>query len=380
MRRLAILHFNPLELYPPVMNLLRFLAQQPEPAWEIRVYSTQTEEKVPDFETPGPAIRIIRKGKLKAARSSPGRYGHYAYYYMSVSWDLLRWRPDTVLSIETLSFFPAYCYKQFISRRSGLMIHYHEYTSIPDYQHGMVLNKWFHRLERKLYPRTSWVSHTNEERMRRFLEDNADRKVPHPYIVPNYPPRSWIRTGAGPIHRPVRIVYVGSLGMESMYLKEFAQWVIARQGKVIWDVYALHLSGDVKEYLLRVHPEWIRFKGACYYYDLPSLLSGYDVGVVLYKGIMPNHIYAVSNKVFEYTACGLDTWYAREMVGTHPYDTPANVFPRIVPVDFSETGRLDLEEMLDRNDREFRPSSYFCEEALLPLVEKIRGTNRQHAD
>jgi hypothetical protein len=379
MRRLAILHFNPLEYYPPVMNLLHFLARQPDPEMEIRVYSTRTEEKLPDFEAPGPAVRIFRKGTLKATQHPPGRYGHYAHYYTSVSWDLLRWKPDIVLTFETLSFFPAYFFKRFVSRRSGLMIHYHEYMSPQDYEQGMKLNKWFHRLERKLYPQTIWVSHTNEERMKRFLADNAESadnaaaKIPHPFILPNYPPRSWIRSEAGPVHQPVRIVYVGSLGMESMYLKEFAEWVIAQQGKVIWDIYALHVSDDIKEYLLRVHPERIRFKGACYYYDLPSLLPGYDVGVVLYKGIMPNHIHAVSNKVFEYIACGLDVWYAREMTGTHPYDTPAGVFPRIVPVDFSAPDRLDLEKMLDRTGREFRPSSYFCEEALIPLGEKIRA-------
>ena len=196
--------------------------------------------------------------------------------------------------------------------------------------------------------------------------------MPHPYILPNYPPRSWIRTETREIRRPVRIVYVGSLGMESMYLREFAEWVIGQQGKVIWDIYALHLSADIKDYLLGVYPALIRFKGACYYYDLPSLLPEYDIGVVLYKGIMPNHIYAVSNKVFEYAACGLDTWYAQEMVGTHPYDTPPDIYPRILRVDFSASGGPDLESVLDRTGLEFRPSSYFCEEALVPLMEKIR--------
>jgi hypothetical protein len=375
MRRLAILHFNPLELYPPVMNLLRFLARESCPELEIRVYTLRTEEDVPDFDAPGPAVLIIRKGMLKAVQNSFGRYGLYAHYYTSVTWDLFRWKPDAVMTYETLSFFPAYLYKRFFRRRSALMIHYHEYMSLHDYESGMFLNRWFHRLEKSLYPQTSWVSHTNEERMRRFLADNGDRQVPHPFILPNYPPCDWIRTEPGKIHRPVRIVYVGSLGMESMYLKEFAEWVIGQQGRVIWDIYALHVAADIEAYLLAVHPEWIRFKGACYYYDLPSLLPDYDIGVVLYRGIIPNHIYAVSNKVFEYTACGLDVWYAREMVGTHRYDTPPNVFPRIAAVDFSAPGGPDLEKMLDRTGLEFRSSSYFCEEALVPLIEKMRELN-----
>jgi hypothetical protein len=371
MRKLAILHFNPLELYPPVMNLLRCLAAEPDQDLSVRVYSTRSDEEISALKIESASMRIIRKGTMRTARGTSGRLGLYVRYYAAVSWDLFRWRPDTVLVFETLSFLPAYLYAGWPARRPRLMIHYHEYMSPEDYAQGMKLNKWFHRLECRSYPGTTWVSHTNADRMSRFLHDHAGLQIPHTYIVPNYTPSDWVLDKPRPIHDPLRIVYIGSLGMDSMYVREFAGWVLAQRGRVTWDIYALHVSDEVRSYLASLDTGLIRFKGSCSYYDLPAILADYDVGVVLYKGIVPNHVYAVSNKVLEYTACGLDVWYAREMLGTEPYITPDDVFPRIIPVDFTAMERFDAARELDRTNRHYRRSPYLCEEALAPMIKKI---------
>jgi hypothetical protein len=254
----------------------------------------------------------------------------------------------------------------------ALMIHYHEYIALPEYRDGMKLQRWIHGLECRLYPRTAWVSHTNEERMRRFLQDHAPIRVPHTAIVPNYPPKSWTRREPKGARRPLRVVYVGSIDLNTMYVQAFAEWVTGRKGEVVWDIYALHVPDATREYLETVQPECIRFRGSCYYYDLPDLLEGYDIGVVLYKGVMPNHIYAVSNKVLEYAVCGLDVWYAREMVGTYSYDTPATVYPKIIALDFTKMDTFDVDAALDRSGKEFNPAPYNCEEALQPLITAIR--------
>lgn len=375
MRKLVILHFNPLELYPPVMNLIRYLAQTLGADTGITVYTRHTEEDLPEFRVEGTAsVRIIRRGIQRAGQSTAKRLLGYSRYHAKASLDLLFRRPDTVLVIETLSFLPAYVYKRWGGRRSALLIHYHEYISVSEYQAGMKLQRLMHDLECRLYPVTAWVSHTNEERMRRFLGDIAPIRIPHTAILPNYPPQSWIVREPRPHDRPLRVIYVGSVDLDTMYVGEFARWVISRNGEVTWDIYALHVPGATREYLETVNPEWVRFRGACYYYDLPKLFSNYDVGVVLYKGVMPNHIYAVSNKVLEYAACGLDVWYAREMVGTYPYDTPHTVYPKILPLDLSNMDTFDLDAALDRSGKHFSPAPYNSEEALQPLAAAICRT------
>lgn len=52
------------------------------------------------------------------------------------------------------------------------------------------------------------------------------------------------------------------------------------------------------------------------YYELPKELIKYDIGLVLYKGHIPNYIYNVPNKVYEYLACGLQVWYSKDLLTT----------------------------------------------------------------
>ena len=45
MRKLAIIHFNPIELYPPVMNWLDFLARKEGEDMQVRVYTMHAPGK-----------------------------------------------------------------------------------------------------------------------------------------------------------------------------------------------------------------------------------------------------------------------------------------------------------------------------------------------
>ena len=59
----------------------------------------------------------------------------------------------------------------------------------------------------------------------------------------------------------------------------------------------------------------INFRGAISQSDFPLIISQYQIGLVLYKGHIPNYIYNAPNKLFEYLACGLDVWYPICMKG-----------------------------------------------------------------
>lgn len=369
MVKLAIVHFNPIELYPPVMNWLNYIAAQSHGELEVRVYTTHALNMTHAFEAPSGFIKIIRTGGIPQA-SSFRRYGTYVRFYAGTSLRLMAWKPDTVLYYETISSFPALLYKRVIRPRSRLFIHYHEYTPPEEYRGGMILNRWFHRLEQKTYSRTAWLSHTNEERLYNFEKDQPGISLPNKQVMPNYPPAAWTISLPKTRQNPLRIVYAGSLSLEAMYAREFAEWVLAQNGKVIWDIYAVNISGDTKEYLDGLNKDLVRFKGSCDYFELPALLSQYDVGVVLYKGIIPNHIIAVSNKVFEYLSRGLDVWYSREMTGTYAYDT-SGVYPKVLAIDGKAMGNFNLDVALDRTGLRFQPCIYHCEAIFEPLFETI---------
>ncbi len=380
MRKLAIIHFNPIESYPPVMNWLNYLAGHSKGQIGVRVITMDVPEGHARFDPPAGDIKIIRAGRSKK-QNSLSRYWNYLVFYTRATGQLIGWRPDTVLYYETLSALPAVLYKRWINRGSRLLIHYHEYTSPKEYREGMVLSRWGHRLEKKVYPSAAWLSHTNEDRMGFFMEDHKSIPIANPHILPNYPPQSWQtagrKRGAGfpalPA-APTRFVYVGALSLDTIYTREFADWVLRQQGKVTWDIYSGNMTGEARDLLFSLRSPWIRFHGSIDYFALPDTLRQYDIGVILYKGHIPNYIYNSPNKLFEYWACGLDTWFPEGMKGGIPFITTHN-YPKILPVNFDRLDELDLSLLTDRGGLSERPCPYNCEEVLAPLFEEILPTH-----
>jgi hypothetical protein len=336
---------------------------------EVRVYTTRANSLDHVFEAPAPNIKIIRIGGIPQ-RSLPKRLAVYFQFYLGVLLRMISWRPDTVLYYESISSWPGLVYKKWVNRGCSLFIHYHEYCSTEEYNSGMIFVRWFHRSEKKIYPRTAWLSHTNQDRMDAFCADNEGIAIPHKRILPNYPSAKWAIAAPRLVNSPLKIIYIGALSMEAMYVREFSEWVLSKGGQVLWDIYSVNISPEVKEYLSNLDKNIIGYRGICNYYELPKILPQYDVGVVLYKGIIRNHIIAVSNKVFEYLSNGLDVWYSREMTGTDPYITKG-VFPKVIPMNCQSMSDFDLASALDRTGLEYRRSPYCYEDIYLSLLEEM---------
>lgn len=118
-------------------------------------------------------------------------------------------RPEKILWYEPLSSFLAIIYNRFCRKKPKLYVHYHENMSPEEIKNGMILIRWFHYLEKQIYPHVEWLSHTNEFRMKLFLEDHQTVKQGKTRIMPNYPPRYWYDFA---IHKerasyPVKLVY-----------------------------------------------------------------------------------------------------------------------------------------------------------------------------
>ncbi len=373
-QKTALLHFLPLELYPPVMNLINgWAAQHPAADQPLRVYSTPCAIKELDvYQAPRPSVEIKRFGSANT-RGLVSRLRHYLSYYIKTVVQLIGHRPDTVLYYDTISSFPAWCYKTFFNRSCRVFIHYHEYMSKEEYAGGMRLLRWFHALEMRLYRAAEWVSHTNKERMHFFLADMPSVQIKKKYILPNYPPQSWAIEKKQPICFPVRFIQVGSLGMNSMYTREFAEWIIRQDGQATWDIYALTIESEVMDYLAGLQSPYIRFKGQVNYHELPVILQQYDIGVILYKGHIPNYIYNAPNKLFEYHVSALDAWFPQQMVTASQYAT-AGSFPRMVPVAFEDLSLYVLKDLVNRDALHYRHDSYTAEQALVEILNKLDNT------
>jgi len=371
MRKLAIIHFNPIELYPPVMNWLNFIGSQPDQQMEVRVFTMRMDPAKPLFRPNNPSIKIRRSGQF-TSRATAQKYSSYMAFYVNTILGLVTWGPESVLYYETLSSLPAWVYKKIISRRFGLFIHYHEYNSPAEYEQGGKLTRRLHRMEKKLYPIAAWISQTNEDRMHFFLDDHKMIPGTNQFILPNCPPHSWWTTRKRNVKdAPLKIIYIGALSLDTMYVKEFVSWVLDQQAKVIFDIYSSNITADAKIYLQSTNKKLVNYYEGVDYFSLPSILSAYDVGVILYKGHIPNYVYNVPNKLFEYMACGLDIWFPVGMKSALSLVT-TNTFPQVKALDFSTLDQVTLSSIIDRNGLEYKRSEYNCENAFKSLFARIK--------
>lgn len=367
-----IVHFSPLEAYPPVMNAIRFLEKKKGPV-RIKVFTTASLSKDFRFTGKNKSVSIIRLGKSGPAASLWNRLYSYVVFNLVTFFQLLINRPAGVLYYETISAFAPLVYKKWFNRSVKIYIHYHEYTSPAEYENGMWQVKQYHKLEKKMYPLVNWISHTNENRMELFESDNKAISLPGKQIMPNYPPPEWKEVAGKNMivaGSAVRAVYVGSMSISTMYLKEFARWVNELKGKILWDIYSYNAGEEVINFIGQLNCPFIRLLAPVDYYELPAILRRYDVGIILYKGYAPNWIYNIPNKLFEYHVCGLDVWYPADMISPDRY-IKHDEYPQIIKLDFDKLLDYDPNELVSRTNKNYRLHEFNAENVLEKLYQQL---------
>jgi hypothetical protein len=237
----------------------------------------------------------------------------------------------------------------------------------------MIINRWGYGLEKGIYNQCEWISHTNSDRLQKFVKDNSAIKLRNTFELPNYPPSSWIKKEQkDTLQIPVKMVYVGALSLNTMYIQELCEWVKRQEGRVVLDFYSSNYASGLTEYLDALDKSMIRFYGGVNYFSLPEVLSAYDIGVIIYKGHIENYIYNAPNKLFEYLACGLDVWFPDLMKSSWHYVTK-EVYPKVIPVNFNSLDQIDVSSIINRSGLKFHASSYRCEDVLQKLWDKIEN-------
>jgi hypothetical protein len=308
---IALLHFQPLEQYPPVMNCICDLDKEKVTA--LKIFSTHSKNNW--FSSSYP---IYRLGNYTTSRWS--RYWTYLYFNFACFFFLCVYRPNKVLYYETYSSWPVYFYKKLFPS-VNVFIHFHEYISERERKESSAYYKYLHKKETVLLKKAIWISHTNEDRMRLFQQDFPFVRKDQCHILPNYPPADW--QNLAQINKTnrtqatyQRIVYIGALGIKSTYIEAFAKWVHQQNGAYYFDIFSDNMEKEVMQIIAALESPFISIKQPINYFDLPLILSKYDIGVVLYTGHLPNYVYNVPNKVFEYLVCGLDVWYSKDLIST----------------------------------------------------------------
>lgn len=361
---MVIIHFLPLENYPPIINLLNTIDNL-ESGEDITVITTNNSVGLKPIYCKN--IKIKRIGQIYPQPYL--RILHYLKFYIFGLITLLVRRPRKILWYETLSSLPAIIYYYLTWEKPKLFVHYHEYMSPEEIREGMVLVHWLHKVENKVYPNISWLSHTNELRLELFLNEHKMVKRDISKVLPNFPPQVWNKENPSKeFSQPIKLVYVGSFAsFETIYIKEFVRWLEHNQPHFTLDIYSFEIPDEIKVYCSIPN---LFFKGKLQYDQLPSILPQYDIGLILYKGHIKNYLLNAPNKLFEYLACGLDVWFPKKMIGTHPY-TIEQSYPKVIPVDFDSLDHFNWKEAVNHDKLRYAPVQFYAEKALSPLITML---------
>lgn len=393
--KLAILHYLPLEYYPPITNLIDYIAKELNLNFGlVKVFSTHNvkgriEYRVSSIKKENNYLKINHKLQItnyklptihrssfpKENDSIPIRLLKYIQYNLFTLIGLVIFRPNNLLYYESYSVWPAYIYTRYFNKKCRIFIHNHEYADKEWYATTMHLVRYYHILEKKwLYPQAIWNSQTNDDRLRLFHNDHPTIKPETLKVMPNYPPRSWQSKTINPKTKYpniLKLIYVGSLSISNTYIKEICQWIISKNGKLQFDIYAYNLHSDTIEYLKSLNSNHIRFfHQGIEYNEIPKILSQYDVGIILYKAYSENVINCVSNKFYEYQAASLDVWFSNIMKSTFQHVT-INTYPKVIPIDFENLNSFDIEKAIDKSNCRYKPNTYWCENAIQPLIKEM---------
>lgn len=276
------------------------------------------------------------------------RYWCYIQFNSTTFLSLIFEQPKIIIAYETYSVVPVYFYKKLFPI-TKVHLHYHEYTSPDEINNGSLYFKFLHFIEKKLFSKRPSVSQTNDDRMNLFLKEYPNIAVAKTMIIPNLPPNSWRKFAL--LHNKhqedevIKLVHVGAIGLDTMYVKEMVAWVIAQNGKYTLDFYTSNISSEAKVVFDSMQNNYIRLLGPINYFALPQVLIQYHVGITLYNGHIPNYIYNVPNKVYEYLACGLEVWYSKDLVSTDKLNKDSNRKNPILPEFLKQlNGNLEIYE------------------------------------
>jgi len=361
-----IFHFRPLEYYPPIQNLLACINQSEKMGM---VYCYSTRGKLDEIH-PGKKVRIYRWGKVGGSKLS--LWVTYLIYNLSSIAFLFMKRPTKVMYVESLSAFPVYFYKRFINPKSEVYIHYHEYTTVKEYQKVSPVEQFFHAKEKLLYPKAVWISHTNQVRLSKFLADenlNFDSEIHR--TMPNYPAQKWARANQKwKQGETLKMIFVGySASKVGSYLKELIGYLIHTDISIELSLYCLQRNEFLNNLQGKHGNLNVVIKEAIPYAGLPQVLSQQHIGLILYKAKSPNYIYNAPNKLFEYLSCGLDVWYPNEMQGIYEYDSKLQ--PKVLRLDFKRLEKYTLKELIQPTYSRNK-FTYFAEDVYINLIEKVK--------
>jgi hypothetical protein len=102
-RKVSVVHWSPVEMYPPAINLVRFLADTGR--WDVSLHTTWNGHERTDFRHPG--VNVHRSAN-PSGKTGVAKVAAYAAFQAQTTSRLLSEKPDAVIYFEPMSSLPVY--------------------------------------------------------------------------------------------------------------------------------------------------------------------------------------------------------------------------------------------------------------------------------
>lgn len=323
---ILLIHFLPVENYPPAMNIINDLVSS---SLQVEVYTNRGDRQQDDFRTNEQNVRINRVGRVE--KNFWSNIICYLRFASTIISECRRRKYDKIIMFEVFSIWPL-LYKQDNVRYH---VHYHEYTEKSNVKFLGLYERLMWFIWRFVKHKATY-SHTNIDRLSLFLKDWS-LTLEDGYIFPNLPPISWRSRAPIEMHEinTIRLVYVGALSVKTMYLKEIVNFVKNNPCYTL-DIYSQRIDEEANNIVNNLPTKRIRFHGSVGYSMLNNTLKNYHIGLILYKGHNSNYRLNIPNKNYEYLSSGLGVWYSENLTTLKT----ANLY-NTIPLKFEEL-EIDL--------------------------------------
>ena len=370
-KRIVIFHFLPIEVFPPVMNILDYLSRNSQ-GFAITVITTYPNKSLTLFSNED--IEFYRFKNIDASSKAIHKIVGYLRMYIGALYYMFKLRPSMVFYFETLSSLSPLIYKWFY-KKTKLYIHYHEIVTVSELKSGRPLNKLLNKLEQRFYNKAHWLSQTNAKRMEIFLQQyHLDFNPNQHKYLPNYPSKTWLSYKESnkieeceSSNDVIKLVHIGALSLTGMYLNEILEAFGDNPNYELY-FYSHSTNHEIIE-KLKLYQN-VHFMGSINYNDIPKLKKKYDVGLVLYKGNSHNVRYSAPNKIFEYLALDLDVWCSDKLVTASDH-VIEKTYPKMLMVDFENLESLEIKKLINRDGLEYKSTPYYCEAVYKSLLNNM---------
>lgn len=370
--KLCVVHYLPIEQYPPLQNLMEALGAQERMSSVIFCGSVEALEH---------HSQVVTENMV--AYYSPfthdGGWRQKCEFAKRVRIESLKRQFDCVLAFgDELSGLVC---SRITSKVKAL--HLHELPPKLSFRNKYISKTLFFEIVMLHFAirRFRWVSQVTPKRAEIF----SRRFHVQCRNLFNFPPASFTSINLEKReNRRLRVIYVGSCNPISVQVSTLK--VLCRSQKVELSVLPTNTQGLEQLKNLR----GIKVLDRVPYPELPGLLQQFDVGLILYNGHSDNMRFGVPNKLAEYLRCGLHVVYhnALESVTEFVNACKLNSMVHMLPQDISRQVEYIETEVSERvgqpvpelSDLTFEQEYQQFFEFLLSEKAAANAENENHLD